>query len=281
MSTRHFPYPQDFEVDRAAAGHEERRRRALTALDPGDVLAVIEDALAGEPDPAKHPLFAPRKARSEGHGAIRGHARVWPRGYERRAFQSPRTSAEPAGQERSRWAKPGREGRRAGEPGGRPGESAPHGGASWTGEDPLAGGEVGRRPPGSERRACRHRGHSGLWASQRSPGQAGRTRRGTGGPSALARAGGCRRSGRRHRKTKPGSRPGIGTRATGEATRKGPSGRRRGASSRGSGRGADAGVRWRLLRRLETAGVRGHRSARRRRLGRGGLACRPPRRSVS
>jgi hypothetical protein len=29
MSTRHFPYPPDFEVDPAAARHEERRRRAL------------------------------------------------------------------------------------------------------------------------------------------------------------------------------------------------------------------------------------------------------------
>jgi hypothetical protein len=57
MSTRHLPYPHDFEVNHAAAHHEERRRQALKVLDPDDVLAVIEDALASEPDPAKHPLY--------------------------------------------------------------------------------------------------------------------------------------------------------------------------------------------------------------------------------
>jgi hypothetical protein len=58
MSTRHLPYPPDFEVNHSAAIHEERRRRALKALDPDDVLAVIEDLLASEPDPAKHPLYS-------------------------------------------------------------------------------------------------------------------------------------------------------------------------------------------------------------------------------
>jgi hypothetical protein len=58
MSTRHLPYPPDFEVNHAAAHHEERRRRALTSLDVGDVLSVIDDLIASECDPTKHPCFA-------------------------------------------------------------------------------------------------------------------------------------------------------------------------------------------------------------------------------
>jgi hypothetical protein len=57
MSTRHIPYPPDFEIDHTAAHHEERRRRALKALDVGDVIAAVEDVLASEADPQKHPLF--------------------------------------------------------------------------------------------------------------------------------------------------------------------------------------------------------------------------------
>jgi hypothetical protein len=57
MSTRHLPYPADFEVDPAAARHEERRRLALRALDVGDVLAQVDDLLASEPDPTKHPCY--------------------------------------------------------------------------------------------------------------------------------------------------------------------------------------------------------------------------------
>jgi len=57
MSTRHLPYPSDFDTDHAAARHEERRRRALTALDVGDVLAQVDDLIASEPDPTKHPCY--------------------------------------------------------------------------------------------------------------------------------------------------------------------------------------------------------------------------------
>jgi citrate lyase beta subunit len=57
MSTRHLTYPSDFEIDHAAAHHEERRRRALQALDVGDVIATVEDALAQEADPKAHPLY--------------------------------------------------------------------------------------------------------------------------------------------------------------------------------------------------------------------------------
>jgi hypothetical protein len=58
MSTRHIPYPSDFEIDHAAAHQEERRRRALQSLDVGDVLSVIADLISQEPAPEKHPCFA-------------------------------------------------------------------------------------------------------------------------------------------------------------------------------------------------------------------------------
>jgi hypothetical protein len=58
MSTRHIPYPHDFDIDHAAAHHEERRRRALKALDVGDVLAQVDDLIASEPDPHR-PLSLP------------------------------------------------------------------------------------------------------------------------------------------------------------------------------------------------------------------------------
>jgi hypothetical protein len=57
MSRYDLPYPSDFEVDHAAAHHEERRRRALKTLTPGDVLAQVDDLIANEPDPTKHSLF--------------------------------------------------------------------------------------------------------------------------------------------------------------------------------------------------------------------------------
>jgi hypothetical protein len=52
-----IPYPPEFDHDYHAEWHEERRRRALKALDPGDVIANVEDTLAGEPDPQQHPLY--------------------------------------------------------------------------------------------------------------------------------------------------------------------------------------------------------------------------------
>jgi hypothetical protein len=57
MSTRHISYPSDFDIDHAAAHHEERRRRALQSIDVSDVLAQLDDLLAQEPDPTKHPCF--------------------------------------------------------------------------------------------------------------------------------------------------------------------------------------------------------------------------------
>jgi hypothetical protein len=52
-----LPYPPEFDRDYHAEWHEARRRRALRALDPGDVIATVEEALAGEPDPTQHSLY--------------------------------------------------------------------------------------------------------------------------------------------------------------------------------------------------------------------------------
>jgi hypothetical protein len=52
-----IPYPPEFDRDYHAEWHEERQRRALKALDPGDVIASVEETLAGEHDPQQHPLY--------------------------------------------------------------------------------------------------------------------------------------------------------------------------------------------------------------------------------
>src|SRR5215813_4204363 len=57
MSTHHIPYPPDFEINYHADRQVRRVERAFRALDPGDVLAVLDDQLAQEPDPTKHPLY--------------------------------------------------------------------------------------------------------------------------------------------------------------------------------------------------------------------------------
>jgi hypothetical protein len=58
MSTHDLPYPPDFQIDYHTDHHEERRRRALTSLALGDVLSEIDDLIAQEPDPSKHPCAA-------------------------------------------------------------------------------------------------------------------------------------------------------------------------------------------------------------------------------
>jgi hypothetical protein len=58
VSTRHIPYASEFEMDYAAAHQEERRRRAIKSLEVGDVLAEVDDLIAQEPDPSKHPCAA-------------------------------------------------------------------------------------------------------------------------------------------------------------------------------------------------------------------------------
>jgi hypothetical protein len=57
MSRQSIPYPTDFEVNYHADRQAQRVARARQQLDPTDVLAVVEDMLASQPDPAKHPLL--------------------------------------------------------------------------------------------------------------------------------------------------------------------------------------------------------------------------------
>jgi hypothetical protein len=58
MSTRHLPYPPDFDIDYHEAQQAQRVQRALKRIDPGDVLAVIDSRIAAEADPQAHPLYA-------------------------------------------------------------------------------------------------------------------------------------------------------------------------------------------------------------------------------
>jgi hypothetical protein len=46
-------WPDDHEADR----QWRRRQLALTSLDPGDVLAEVDNLIAQEADPARHPLY--------------------------------------------------------------------------------------------------------------------------------------------------------------------------------------------------------------------------------
>ena len=56
MSTLY--YPDDFDVDYHADWQWQRRQAALKSLEPGDVLAAVDDLIASEPDPAHHPLYS-------------------------------------------------------------------------------------------------------------------------------------------------------------------------------------------------------------------------------
>jgi hypothetical protein len=58
MSIHDLPYPSDFQIDSHADHHEARRRLAFTSLEIGDVLSAIDDLIAQEPDPSKHPCAA-------------------------------------------------------------------------------------------------------------------------------------------------------------------------------------------------------------------------------
>jgi hypothetical protein len=70
----HLPYPHDFEINYDASRHEERRRRALQSLDVGDVLAQVDDLIAREPDPQKHPCFAVANWLLDRQGRVDGGA---------------------------------------------------------------------------------------------------------------------------------------------------------------------------------------------------------------
>jgi hypothetical protein len=51
-----MPFPDD--IDYHESRQQQRVERARKRLDPGDVLAVIDDRIAAESDPTQHPLFA-------------------------------------------------------------------------------------------------------------------------------------------------------------------------------------------------------------------------------
>jgi hypothetical protein len=55
MSTRQIPYPPDFDVNYHADLAEQRRQRVLKTLAVSDVLTEVDDLIAQEPDPTKHP----------------------------------------------------------------------------------------------------------------------------------------------------------------------------------------------------------------------------------
>jgi lactate dehydrogenase-like 2-hydroxyacid dehydrogenase len=56
MSTIH--YPDDFDVDYHADWRWQREQAALKSLDVGEVLAEVDDLIAQEPDPEKHPFYS-------------------------------------------------------------------------------------------------------------------------------------------------------------------------------------------------------------------------------
>ena len=51
----HVPTPDDH--DYHADVQAQRVRRALKMIDASDVLAIIDDRIASEPDPTQHPLY--------------------------------------------------------------------------------------------------------------------------------------------------------------------------------------------------------------------------------
>ena len=57
MSIHRSPVPSPDEHDYHEAAQAERVRRALTQIDPGDVLAILDGRIAAEADPRQHPLF--------------------------------------------------------------------------------------------------------------------------------------------------------------------------------------------------------------------------------
>jgi hypothetical protein len=57
MSTRHIPYPSDFEINYHADRQVQRVEAAMKRLDPSDVLALVDSRIAAESDPTKHPLY--------------------------------------------------------------------------------------------------------------------------------------------------------------------------------------------------------------------------------
>jgi hypothetical protein len=50
-----IPYPSDFQSNYHQDQHVRRVERAFKALTVADVLSVLDDLIAAEPDPSKHP----------------------------------------------------------------------------------------------------------------------------------------------------------------------------------------------------------------------------------
>jgi hypothetical protein len=57
MSNHRLQIPSPDDLNYHEAAQEERVRRALKQIDPGDVLAIIDSRIAAEADPRQHVLF--------------------------------------------------------------------------------------------------------------------------------------------------------------------------------------------------------------------------------
>jgi hypothetical protein len=57
MSTYNIHVPSPDDINDHEAHQAQRVQRALQRLDPGDVLAVIDDRIAAALDPKAHPLY--------------------------------------------------------------------------------------------------------------------------------------------------------------------------------------------------------------------------------
>jgi hypothetical protein len=52
-----IPYPQDCDQNLEEGRYERRYARAVTTIDPGDVIAEVESLVAQIIDPERHPLY--------------------------------------------------------------------------------------------------------------------------------------------------------------------------------------------------------------------------------
>lgn len=49
--------PLAYEIDLDAERREARQAAILRTIDPGDILAVVDELIADEPDPTQHPAY--------------------------------------------------------------------------------------------------------------------------------------------------------------------------------------------------------------------------------
>jgi hypothetical protein len=57
MSSYHVEIPQADQIDYHADRQVQRVEQAFKTIDPGDVLALVDDRIAQEPDLTKHPMY--------------------------------------------------------------------------------------------------------------------------------------------------------------------------------------------------------------------------------